>query len=48
MLAQKVAEGSLQVPIEAEYGLEELPAAMKRLGDGLASGRLVIRPTEVS
>ncbi len=43
-LAQKAASGSLVVPIEAEYPLEELPSAMQRLGDGLAEGRLIITP----
>lgn len=43
-LVQKLASGSLQVPIENEYGMVELPIAIKRLGDGLAQGRLVIRP----
>ena len=44
VLLQKCSMGSLQVPVEAEYGLEDLPLAMKRLGDELACGRLIIRP----
>ena len=42
-LLQKSLNAELQVPIESEYPLEELPVAMQRLGDQLACGRLMIR-----
>src|SRR5690606_24955073 len=41
-LAGLALSGELEVPIEREYSLAELPDAMRRLGAGEAIGRLVL------
>ena len=47
-LARQAADGSLLVPVEAEYALADLPLALQRLGDGLAQGRLVIKQHDLT
>lgn len=42
-VGRMAAEGTLRVPIDGVYALEELPAAMRALGEGRVLGKAVVR-----
>jgi NADPH:quinone reductase-like Zn-dependent oxidoreductase len=43
-LADLCAAGEVAIHIDATFPLEEVPAALSRVGDGLALGKVVVTP----
>ncbi len=45
-IEEYIESGAMRVVVDAEFTLEQTPAALQRLGDGRAAGKLVVLPGE--